>query len=216
MGDGLADVPRGLFGTLDNGPNDTYRIRGRFRDVAMVLDPAVAANATAAAANATAANATAANDSWAARMRRTVSAPAGSLDATMAKEASSGSPPANQHAHSPGSPTVLTPDNDPSRTGAYAAAQGSYAARAKAAAEREAEEAAVRARALGLVAARRAAEAKLERADAPEAANVDDQVMMDAEEAQEQGEAQEQAAPAPAPAPAAPAGGGSVAAALRA
>ena len=170
----------------------------------------------AAAANATAANATAANDSWAARMRRTVSAPAGSLDATMAKEASSGSPPANQHAHSPGSPTVLTPDNDPSRTGAYAAAQGSYAARAKAAAEREAEEAAVRARALGLVAARRAAEAKLERADAPEAANVDDQVMMDAEEAQEQGEAQEQAAPAPAPAPAAPAWGVSFAAALRA
>ena len=179
----------------------------------------------AAAANATAANATAANadgrvpaESWAARMRRTVSAPAGSIDATMATEASSGSPPANQHAHSPGSPTVLTPDNDPSRAGAYAAAQGSYAARAKAAAEREAEEAAVRARALGLVAARRAAEAKLERADAPEAANVDDQVMMDAEEAQEQGEAQEQAAPAPepAPAPAPPAWGVSFAAALRA
>ena len=180
------------------------------------ISGAAAANATAA--NATAANATAANDSWAARMRRTVSAPAGSLDATMATEASSGSPPANQHAHSPGSPTVLTPDNDPSRAGAYAAAQGSYAARAKAAAEREAEEAAVRARALGLVAARRAAEAKLERADAPEAANVDDQVMMDAEEAQEQGEAQEQAAPAPAPAPApaAPAWGVSFAAALRA
>ena len=74
----------------------------------------------------------------------------------------------------------------------------------------------MRARALGLVAARRAAEAKLERADAPEAANVDDQVMMDAEEAQEQGEAQEQAAPAPAPAPAAPAWGVSFAAALRA
>ena len=170
----------------------------------------------AAAANATAANADGRvpEESWAARVRRTVSAPAGSLDATMATEASSGSPPANQHAHSPGSPTVLTPDNDPSRTGAYAAAQGSYAARAKAAAEREAEEAAVRARALGLVAARRAAEAKLERADAPEAANVDDQVMMDAEEAQEQGEAQEQAAPPPAPA--APAWGVSFAAALRA
>ena len=170
----------------------------------------------AAAANATAANADGRvpEESWAARMRRTVSAPAGSLDATMATEASSGSPPANQHAHSPGSPTVLTPDNDPSRAGAYAAAQGSYAARAKAAAEREAEEAAVRARALGLVAARRAAEAKLERTDAPEAANVDDQVMMDAEEAQEQGEAQEQAAPPPAPA--APAWGVSFAAALRA
>ena len=53
----------------------------------------------AAAANATAANATAANAdgrvparSWAARMRRTVSAPRGSLDAAMATEASSGSP----------------------------------------------------------------------------------------------------------------------------